>query len=505
MTDIISYKPPPICKAFIKKYHPGKLFYNWIVGPYGSGKTTAMLFKLLYMAKLQEPSPDGVRYSRAVIVRNTMPQLRDTTLVSWDYWFKDGQCGQWIASENKFILRVADVECEVLFRPLDTPSDIQRALGLEISFAILDEFREIPKAIVEGLSGRLGRYKLPGGVKVTNWGMWGASNPGTEDLWWYDYLHGYINKETGEREGCIQVKSPFEIDKQDDYEEQQHYKPVYAWYYHQPSGLAPDAENVENLPGGREYYTNMAMGKSRDWIKQYIDAEWGFSVTGQPVAASFNVQAHVAKTQLPFNRFLPLIVGLDPGLGGSAMIFMQQALDGRLNVLGELVQRGMGAVRLIEERLQPYVSSRFPGARLIICPDPAAANRASTDEKSAVSIFRERKFNVQIETNNRLPLRINAIDHFCNKAPGGVPALQIDPIHCPVLLRALKGGWRYAIDVKKDVIKGAEPEDNPFTHPGDAFGYGCRYFHKGILKEGREGLRPFTPPNYSGTNEYHVR
>lgn len=508
MTKLIKYKPPPIAKEFIKRYQPGKLFYDWIVGPYGSGKTTAMFFKLLYMARLQEPSPDGIRYSRCVIVRNTMPQLRDTTLVSWDYWFKDGECGHWIASENRFILRIADVECDVIFRPLDTPADVQRALGLEVSFVILDEFREIPRPIVEGLSGRIGRYKLPGGTLMTNWGMWGASNPGTEDAWWYDYLHGSLNRETGEREGCIQVKFPFDIHKQEAYEEEQHYKPgTYAWYYHQPSGLGPDAENLDNLPpfnGSNEYYTNMAVGKSRDWIKQYIDAEWGFSVTGQPVAASFNPQVHMAKKELPYNRFLPIVVGLDPGLGGSALIFMQQDLNGRLNVLGELVQRGMGMVRIIEERMQPYVATRFPGARLIFAPDPAAANRSSNDEKSAVQILRDRKFNVQIETNNRLPLRIDAIDHFCNKAPAGVPALQIDPIHCPTLTRALKGGWRYAIDLKRDVIKGAEPEDNPFTHPGDAFGYGCRYYHKGVLKHEKEGSHPFRPPSYGG-NEYAAR
>ena len=182
MPSVINYKAPPICREFIKKYEPGKLFSDWIVGPFGSGKTSAMFFKLLYMARLQEPSPDGIRYSRAVVVRNTMPQLRDNTLVSWNYWFKDGECGHWAASENKFVLRIADIECEVIFRALDTPADIQRVLGLEITFAILDEFREIPRAVIESLSGRLGRYKLPGGTRVTNYGMWGASNPGTRRL-----------------------------------------------------------------------------------------------------------------------------------------------------------------------------------------------------------------------------------------------------------------------------------------------------------------------------------
>ncbi len=38
-----------------------------------SGKTTGIFMKLVYMAKLQETSEDGIRHSRAVVVRNTAP------------------------------------------------------------------------------------------------------------------------------------------------------------------------------------------------------------------------------------------------------------------------------------------------------------------------------------------------------------------------------------------------------------------------------------------------
>jgi hypothetical protein len=93
-----------------------------------------------------------------VIVRNTGNQLNDTTIPSWNLWFKDGIAGQWKATHKTFILRFGDVECEVLFRPLDTPDDVSRVLSLEVTFAILDEFVEIPKEIREALSGRCGRY-----------------------------------------------------------------------------------------------------------------------------------------------------------------------------------------------------------------------------------------------------------------------------------------------------------------------------------------------------------
>mgnify|MGYP003347188385 CR=1 FL=1 len=43
-------------KEFIKDFRPGELFYDWVVGPVGSGKTTGIFFKLIHMASKQKPS-----------------------------------------------------------------------------------------------------------------------------------------------------------------------------------------------------------------------------------------------------------------------------------------------------------------------------------------------------------------------------------------------------------------------------------------------------------------
>ena len=476
MAETISYTPPATLREFIKDHRQGELFYDWVVGPLGSGKTTALFFKLVYMAKLQEPGADGIRRTRAVVVRNTLPQLRDTTLASWDTWFHDGQAGQWLATQNKFVLKFGDVECEVLFRPLDTPADVARVLSLEVTFAIIDEFVQIPRAIVDALSGRLGRYPSKKDGGATNWGCWGSSNPDTEDCWWFGYLHSTL--------------------------------PENARYFLQPSGFSPNAENLENLPGGRGYYTNQAKGKTEAWIKQFLEAEWGYSADGKPVVASFKPEMHVSSKSLIFNPHLPLVVGLDPGMGGSALIFGQEDLTGRLNVLGELVQSGFGAERLMKTRLRPYVQNRFPDAQVILAPDPAAAGRTSTDERSVVDVLKK-FYDVRIETNNRLPKRLDAIEYFTSRLAEGSPALQIDGKECPQLIRALKGGWRYKLDSKQDgeVVKGLEPEKNQWSHPGDAFGYLCRHFHRGAERSGRfigASGKVFVPPRVFGPS-YHMR
>lgn len=475
-TEVVSYTPPPTIRAFIMDYRPGELFYDWIIGPVGSGKTTGLFFKLVYMAQKQAPSADGIRRTRAVVVRNTAPQLKDTTLKSWDYWFKAGQAGDWKATEKNFTLRFGDVECEVLFRPLDTPDDVDRVLSLEITFAIVDEFVQIPRSIIDALSARLGRYPSRKDGGATNWGMWGSSNPDTEDNWWHDYLNGPdVQRVTPE---MIATNDPGNDD-------------LNAKYFHQPSGFSAEAENLDNLPpydGSNAYYINQAKGKKKTWVKQYLDAEWGFSADGQPVVATFNGDYHVSKERLRFNPAYPLVLGLDPGLAGSAIIFGQEDLHGRLLVLAELVQANYGAERLITELLKPFLRKNFPNADIIIAPDPAADNRAQTDERAVADVFRKHfPGRVKIETNNRLEMRLNAIDSYTTRLTDIGPALVVDGQACPKLVRALSGGWRYQMVTKGDIQK-PMPEKNGSSHVGDAFGYLARFFHKQYEKGGQRGL-----------------
>lgn len=503
-TNRIDYTPPTTIKAFIKDYRPAKMFYDWIVGPVGSGKTTGLFFKLVFMAKLQARGPDGVRRSRAVVVRNTAPQLKDTTLVSWAYWFKSGQAGDWYATDKRFVLRFDDVECEVLFRPLDTPDDVARVLSLEVTFALIDEFVQIPKAIIEALAARCGRFppknqeNQDGSKGATNWGMWGSSNPDTEDNWWYDYLHS--NSEVQK------ITRPGTPEHADMVRRMQNHSEAIAKYFHQPSGFDPNAENLDNLPGGREYYTEQAKGKSVEWIKQFVEAEWGFSIAGKPVIGSFKPMLHIAHKGLLFNPLLNLVAGFDPGLAGSAFVFGQQDHHGRVMVLGELCRTGIGAERLIKEHLKPYLRQRFPQLRkLIICPDPAANFRSMNDERTVVQTVRK-YFEIWIESNNRLPLRVDAIDYFATQLVDIGPALAIDEQECPMVIRALKGGWRYVIDPKKDnTLKNSEPEKNQYSHPGDACGYLCRYFHRQSEREMRHGGKNrFVPPKTFGPS-YHYK
>jgi len=421
--------------------------------------------KLVYLSTLQTPSPDGIRRTRAVVVRNTMPQLVDTTIASWMQWFKPTEAGTWEISKKNFTLRFSDVEIEVLFRALDTEEDIARVLSLEVTFALVDEFVQIPQKIINALASRCGRYPAPKDGGATNWGMFGSSNPDTEDNWWYDALNAA--DWWGDSEEDMQIRINERILANRD--------PGSNWmYFKQPGGLEPNAENLENLPGGRAYYESLLKDHPLAWIQQFVHAEWGYSIAGMPVIASFNPKIHVAASPILYRPALKLVAGLDPGMH-SALIFGQCDKYGRLAVLSELVVRDFGAKRLMTDRVKPHLKEKYPNADFIISPDPAANQRSQTDERTVVDEIRK-FFQVKVATsNNQLPGRISAIEHFTTRLAEGTPALQIDP-SCRHLIRALRAGWRYAT-VKQSGIEKETPIKNEASHPADAFSYLCQHFY----------------------------
>lgn len=473
----LQYTPPPTVKQFIKHYKPGELFLDWIVGPVGSGKTTGVFFKLCFMAQLQAKSPiDGIRRSRCVIVRNTAPQLNDTTIKSFNYWFKDGQAGKWKATDKTFVLRYGDVECEVLFRPLDSPDDVDRVLSLEVTFAIIDEFVQIPREIVEALSARCGRYppEIDGGA--TNWGMWGASNPGMESDWWYPMLIDHELLPAGEE------------------------APENWTFFEQPSGFLADAENLANLPGKAAYYTNLAKGKTKHWIKQFIEVCWGYSMSGKPVFPMFNTDYHVAKAALYANRARQLLIGYDPGKGSAFVLGQYDEEYGRVLVLDEIVMENYATDRAIAEKLKPLLRQKYQGFEVLIVPDPACAQQSQSQQGSSVVKELKKHFKVHLDTNNQIASRLDPAQYYMMRITSDGPALVLAP-QVIKLKRALVSGYRYAVNKDGD-SKTDTPDKNVHSHVADAFTYLVRYIRGGEEKSTRKPPpRRYAPAG----NSYNAR
>ena len=200
------------------EFHRDDNFVRGLIGPIGSGKSVSCCIEIFKRACEQRAHTDGVRYSRWVIVRNTYRELVDTTMQTWFDWFPK-TLGHWRAADMKQTIEftLTDetvVHLEVLFRALDRPDDVKKLLSLELTGGWINEAREIPKPILDMLIGRVGRYpsKRYGGASW--YGVINDTNPPDTDHWWYRM-----------------------------FEEQQ----PEGWKdFHQPSGVSPEAENIDN-------------------------------------------------------------------------------------------------------------------------------------------------------------------------------------------------------------------------------------------------------------------
>lgn len=468
----MSYNLDFYVPASLDAFFMSEKFISLAVGPVGSLKTTTALAKIMFHASRMAPCEDGIRRSRAVWVRNTREQLRDTSVPDFLRWYPDGVMGTFAKTENKFTIRVGEIECEVLFRGLDDSNDVRRLLSLQASFGVLEEFREINPDIFEALQGRLGRYpdkKLvpprpewgtdargyPIGGCVTDSGvpnkhLWGVTNPPDFDTYWQEILDN----------------PPDNVDVSI-----------------QPSALSPEADWLHFLDS--TYYENLAEGKTEDWIDVYIHARFGKSLSGKPVFRAFNRDVHLSKNPLKHNPVSgePVLIGLDIALNPAAVIG-QMAYDGRLMVLRSMCASGMGVLRFIRERLKPALTTYYPGARVLVVVDPSGTRRMDTDEATVVSIVKKEGLAVVPARTNRLPPRIAAVDNFLTRMVDGRPAMLIDPENNGELIKALAGRYRYK--TKKPGTREEQSDEvpeklHPWSDLADALQYLCIHADNGSV------------------------
>jgi len=407
-----------------------------LMGPVGSGKSVTSSFEIIRRASQQELNQYGVRKSRAAVVRETARQLMDTTIKTFMDWFPPGICGEYMRTTKTYFFKVGDIECEVMFRALDDADDVRNLNSLELTFAWFNECRDIHPDIIDAMSKRVGRYPSKKDGGPTWYGMWGDTNPPVMDTWWYYQMEG-LNPDDG-------------VSKNDN-----------GWaVYKQPSGRSPQAENAENLP--QDYYD--IQGRSEEYIRVYIDGEYGLSSAGQPVYKYFRPDYHMAKERISpiLNGIRPIVIGMDLGLTPAAVLGQLDG-RGRALILAEAVSFDMGVQRFARTVLKPLLFERFPGANVHIVVDPAGVQRAQTDERSAIDILKAEGFKVIPARTNNVTPRLGAVDDFLMRHADGDSAFLVDPT-CTSLKSAMMGGYRFH-------PKTGKIEKNRHSHVAEALQY----------------------------------
>lgn len=447
-------------------------FIRGLIGCVGSGKSYACAAEIMLRAVKQQPSPiDNVRYSRFAVVRNSYPMLKTTTIKTWQELFPESIWGpiNWtppITHHIRLPARqgAAGIDCEVIFMAFDQPQrDIKRLLSLELTGAWVNECRELPVALVQGLSHRVGRYptKRDGG---TSWrGIWFDSNPCDTDHYLYrmqqeKVLGDFSWKFFQQPPGVVQVDVE---ELPENPEANDHTFAAGKWWK-----INAKAENLNNLPTG--YYHQMLPGKDLDWIRCYAAGEYVFVRDGKPVWEEYNDQMMSGTPE--YDNGLPLQVGLDFGLTPAAVIG-QRHPSGLWTILHEVVSFDMGLERFAHQLLAD-LNLRFPKAELKIFGDPAGMARDSLFEKTSFDFLRTLGLNAQPAPSNNFKVRRESGAAPMTRLIKSKPGLLVH-VDCKRLRKALSGGYHFK---RVNIGAGQErfrdvPNKNEHSHVADAYGY----------------------------------
>ncbi|MBI5518950.1 MAG: hypothetical protein HY916_02700 [Desulfovibrio sp.] len=441
----LRYAAPPT----IARFMASRALFRGLMGPVGSGKSSACCVEIMAKALAQAPDQSGLRRTRFAIVRNTYRELKDTTLKTWLSWFPEEACGPFGHSDMAHRLRLelpdgTTAETELLFRALDKPQDMKKLLSLDLTGAWANEARELPLSVIEALGDRVERFPSAREGGCTWAGVIMDTNPPDADHWWHHLA------EEARPHGWASFRQPGGLVERDG---------VFL-----PN---PAAENLGNLPP--DFYLRRMAGKSARHIRVYYCGRYGFAQDGLPVYPEFDEARHVAPCPLPPADGLPLYVGLDFGLTPAAAL-AQRLPNGRWQYLDELVSRNMGMLRFAA-LLKELLASRYGHLTPVIWGDPAGMARAQTDERTPYDILRASGLPGRPTTTNDPVLRRETVAAALSRDIDGAPGLVLSP-SCRSLIRGMAGAWRYRrLLVSGEDRYAEEPEKNSYSHICEAAQY----------------------------------
>jgi len=450
---ITRYAPPgPVVAAFMGD----QSFVRFIMGPQGSGKTGACIADLIAHAARMPICKDGYRRFRVVAVRNTYGDLTKT-IESWLDWVPKEK-GAWVGGDNR------PASHKLFWKPSPYDPPEYRGLHFEIRFLAVGEQRIenvfrgneftagwlnesdlLAPDVYSYMVGRAGRYPpkrlfSDGNSRFRRYIVGDFNAPDIEN-----YLYKI----------CVEDR------------------PDNVAFYHQPSGRAPDAENVENLPEG--YYDEQVEANRAKpwWIRRMVDSRWGFSRDGQPVFPEYQDDKHASRAPLLINPDLPLYIGLDAAMHPGAVIG-QWYPDGQWKIVHEIVPGRQGPTKF-GKHLKVWLNQNAPRAGVAgIYADPTSFYGSDEDDLAwAETVMMQIDREIEPAPTNDLTIRLEAVaQKFTYFIDGDKPSILISP-SCKILRKGMNSKYQYRKVRTAGVEQYADVPDKtrPWSEPQDCLQY----------------------------------
>lgn len=432
-----------------------------IQGPVGSGKTTTTLKSRLRRACMMPRSViDGWRRYKLLVVRETYRQLWSTTIPSYLESYPK-ELGTWSGGRGDPVTHVIEfddghgpIEFRVEFMAFG--DDVIASMrGVQTTDIWLNETDTVPIEVLTAGIGRIDRWP---GIKhfegyppeLRGYGQIICDfNAPDEENWTYRLFHA-----TEERDKLMEVINSGLPEGS---------RQITITFHNQPGYGEPGCENLQNLSAS--YYprqiASMKMNGRGDMLDRLVYNKITYLRVGEPVfGREFRRRIHVNETTITPEPGVPLLIGLDQGFKGAAVI-AQFLPPFHWRILAELhfPQERLFAAEF-GRRLRDLLDRRFPGCRIEggwgdVAGESGAAQAAENETwNRAVAKAAEFAIRPQRIGANRIQPRLEAVRAALEFMHGGEPGLLIDP-SCKFLIRGFEARyvWTDEIDSSGDKRK----------------------------------------------------
>jgi len=492
-TSVVKYDP----SATGVDFHNSNADIRIVLGNVGSGKSTMMIIELLKMAMMQKPDKNNERTSKWVVVRETYPQLLETTFASFKLWLTPNKTTRRYTHSAPMRIRWTDrmndgtrLNAEFIFMAVAKPDDYENLKSLELTGGFINECGAMDGEIVPAVLSRCGRYPPPNSAvdiddPITRVSLIMDTNPPEDDGW-------VAKIEETQPKGWEFFRQP----------------PALIKDHHSDCGYAlnPLGENFRFLGAGPQaYYLDRVTTMTHEQVRVLFCGEYGTTSSGKAVyKRQWDHEYHIAKTGLAPVKGIPVLLGWDWGKGGESCILGQVMRTGQLRIIKEFYADNIGLKEFAKDYVRPWMEQAFyvdPGEEpweIISVGDPAglSSHGLSADSRNYFHVLNDEKIGVfhdwfvtKPAQSNHIEIRLNAVRHFLTgKTNTQLPLFQIDK-DCKLLIKGFNQSYEYE---RKQVMGKAKFRDVPCksaeSHPHDGLQYLALFAHPdyGTLKKHTE-------------------